>query len=167
MAAKLPHAGPTRDVLATVSRPGALAPTPRWARKASRLLGKFRYDGQGDVLAPFLRDAEALLPAMVEQVCRASGGECGPIERMALSTSALQAGIGTFFMLEGAKHPDPTSREALTLFKTGSAFADCSRQNSLAAYDLAVRVARNKPITPHDPLAAFDVTPEADDEPGA
>jgi hypothetical protein len=149
-----------------VSVSGTRTLMPKWQGKASRLLGKFRYAGGNDKLAPFLLDAEKLLPAMLGQVCASAGGECGPIEHLALSTAALQAAIGTFLMLEGAKHKEPESREALTLFKTGSQFADCSRQNSLAAYDLAVRVARNKPVVPGDPLAAYDVTPEEpDDEP--
>jgi hypothetical protein len=160
---KPPRADPTKLLVAAAGAPGTRA-LGKWQGKASRLLGKFRYQGANDRLAPYLGDAEKLLPAMLGQVCASAGGECGPIEHLALSTAALQAAIGTFLMLEGAGHADPQSREALTLFKTGSAFADCSRQNSLAAYDLAVRVARNKPVQTGDPLAAFDVTAEEPDD---
>jgi hypothetical protein len=130
------------------------------------LLGKFRIQDGHDLLVPYLEDAEQLLEAMVLDVCASAGGECGPISRSALSTAALQKAIGTFMMLRGARHPEPESREALKLFQAGSAMCDCSRQNSLAAQDLAVRISRTKPVGNTNPLAAFDIPPEKDETEG-
>lgn len=150
----------------TEGGPGVLAtPSAKWNGRASRLLGKVFTREAREVLQPYLREAQELLPAMMEQVCAAAGGECGPIEALVLSTAVRQAAIARFFMDKAAGMEDPVSREALKVFETGSRLADCSRMNSLAAYDLAVRVSRHKPAAVGDPLAAFDVPAEPENDP--
>lgn len=106
---------------------------------------------------PYLRDAEELLTAMLEQVAHVSGGECGPIESNALATAAWQTAYSRYWMVKAAAAPDDTR-----LVETASRLADAARQNSLAAYELAVRIARTRPRSSVDPLDAFDVTPEGD-----
>lgn len=105
-----------------------------------------------------------MLAVMMEQVCGAAGGQCGPIEALVLATSVRQAAYSRYWMDAVAGMEDPTSPAALKLLETASRIADASRQNSLAAYDLAVRVARNKPVTPGDPLAAYMDAPRPDDD---
>jgi hypothetical protein len=128
---------------------------PRWVDGAHRLMRKFRYADSGDQIAPFLEEAEADFPAMVEEVS-ATAGQCGPIARRMLAGSAMISATGFFLMSRAQRHEDSASREAVTLAKTGAQFLEASSRMASAALEQAVRIARTTPAGGSaDPLAAF------------
>ncbi len=128
---------------------------PQWVDRAAGLLVKFVASGPTGALEDHLAEGGVLLSGLVTEICDAAGGECGPSARSALHSAVLQKVVGTFLMLRGAMHDDPTSREAIKLFRTGSAFLDASRQNSHAALETAVRIAKARHAGVVDPLEGW------------
>ncbi len=125
-----------------------------------RLLRRLRFDGTTDLLAPYLEAGEALLEGFVGEVAQ-TAGECGPIAHSVAHTAAAQKALSVAFYDLGLAEKDP--KEAIRLFRFSADLADRSRANMLAALDLSVRIARTKPVSPGDPLAAFTVPPDDSD----
>lgn len=132
-----------------------LGPPNMWARRANRLIGRMNNaDARAD-LKPFLKEAEEWLESAMVQLAAASGGVCGPIEANALATAAWQTAYARYWMHKSTKNPDD-----VRLFEIASKVADSARANSLAAYDIAVRLHRHKP-NDQDPLAFIDAQDKA------
>ncbi len=140
----------------------AVGLTPSRQEKMARLLRRIRFDGTTDRLAPYLEAGEALLDAFVGEVAK-TAGECGPIAGSVAHTAATQKATSVAFFDHAAAEPDP--EKAMRFYRFAADLGDRSRANMLAALEVSVRIARSKPVTPGDPLAAFDVKPEPDDEP--
>lgn len=134
--------------------------TEKRMAKAGRLLRRLRFEGATDRLAPFLAEGEALLEGLVLEVAT-TAGECGPGAMSAMHSAAAQKSLAMWFMGIAVEQADP--RESVRFARLAADFMDRSRANQCAALDLAVRIARTKPVTPGDPLAAFAVTPDPED----
>lgn len=132
-----------------------IGPADMWRKRAGRMVNVMWNPKTQKEFEPYLREAQEWLKDACVQLALASGGVCGPIEANALATAAWQTAYARFWMQKASE--DPTNG---TLFMTASKVADAARQNSLAAYDIAARLAKNRTdMAGHDPLAAFlDVT---------
>lgn len=138
-------------------RAQGFAPLGRWHRRCDLLITKMQVAGADEAFKPYLREAEGWLEEAQKQLAMSSGGMCGPIESNALATAAWQTAYARFWMHKAAE--DPTNTR---LFETASRLADAARANSLAAYEMAVRLHRNAPQRPDaDPLAAYTTSGEA------
>lgn len=136
---------------------GTVGLTAKRAAKATRLLQRLRYEGTTDRLAPFLADGESLLEGLIAEVT-ITAGSCGPGAASAMHSAAAQKSLAMFYYKLATTEPDP--RESVRFARLSADLMDRSRANQNAALDLAVRIARTKPIAQGDPLAAFDVEPE-------
>lgn len=132
-----------------------VGPLGMWRKRAGRLIGQMNNAKAHAEMRPFLREAEDWLVAACTQLAAASGGQCGPIEANALATAAWQTAYARFWMHKAAENPADTK-----LFETASRVADAARANSLAAYDIAVRLHRHKPVNT-DPLAFIEAQDRA------
>lgn len=143
----------TAAVMAIANSPGSVGLTEKRRAKAGRLLRRFRYGVDAtDRLAPFLEQADRMLDQFIGEVS-ATAGECGPIAESALHSAAAQKALSMFYSDQARQQTEPI--KAMALDRMAADFMDRSRQNSLAALETAVRIARTKPVTPGDPLAAF------------
>jgi len=131
-----------------------LGPTDKWRKRAGRMVNvMWNAKTQAD-FAPYIKEAQAWLQDACMQLALASGGVCGPIEANALATAAWQTAYARFWMAKAAEDPSNMS-----LFQVASKVADSARQNALAAYDIAARLAKTRGQADGDPLSAFlDVT---------
>lgn len=127
-----------------------IGPGGVWKARAGRLIGSMWNKKAMAEFAPFLREAENWLQDAMMQLALASGGICGPIEANALATAAWQTAYARYWMHLATENPSDTK-----MFETASRVADAARSNSLAAYDIAVRLARSRPSDAADPLANF------------
>lgn len=130
-------------------------PIGRWKERTNLLLGRMATckDRVGPI-GPYMRAAQDLLPAMVQEVVEAAGS-CGPIAQLHLCSSAKLAGIA-HFLLDTADAITAEGKRDLTL---ASRLADASRLNSLDALKTAVAISRMAPRSTEDPLAAYLVAP--------
>jgi hypothetical protein len=87
---------------------------------------------------PFQVAADEFYRQHVETLARMAGGECGPAPATMVATASLQLAASRFLFAEGAKAGD------VGKLKAASSLGDASRQNLLAAYELAVREAEAK-----------------------
>lgn len=127
-----------------------LGPTDRWRKRAGRMVNVMWNQRTQKEFEPYLKEAQEWLKDACMQLALASGGVCGPIEANALATAAWQTAYARYWMAKAAEDPTNTS-----LFQTASKVADSARQNSLAAYDIAARLAKTRLEQPQDPLSAF------------
>jgi hypothetical protein len=134
--------------------------TEKRQAKAERLLRRLRFDDTNDRLDPYLRDGERLLEALVGEVAQ-TAGECGPGAVSAMHSAAAQKSLAMFFFGLATQEANP--KDSVQFARLAADLMDRSRANQCAALDLAVRIARSKPIEPGDPLAAYTV-PADDDE---
>lgn len=131
-----------------------LGPTDKWRKRAGRMVNVMWNNRTQKEFEPYLKEAQEWLKDACMQLALASGGVCGPIEANALATAAWQTAYARFWMAKAAE--DPSN---LQLFQVASKVADSARQNALAAYDIAARLAKARPSGDGDPLANFiDVT---------
>ena len=128
-----------------------LGPLGRWKTRAGRLVAVMWNPKTQKEFKPFLEEAQEWLEGACTQLALAAGGVCGPIEMNALATAAWQTAYARYWMHLASE--DPSN---LRLFETASRVADAARANSLAAYDIAVRLSRNKGGDAADPLAKFE-----------
>ena len=128
-----------------------LGPADPWRKKAGRMVNVMWNSATQKEFEPYLKEAQAWLKDACIQLALASGGVCGPIEANALATAAWQTAYARYWMAKAAENPSNTA-----LMQTASKVADSARQNSLAAYDIAARLAKlRQEGTPSDPLASF------------
>jgi hypothetical protein len=100
--------------------------------------------GLGDVadmqaFAPYRNAASAFRRHHCAALAQQAGGECGAAPSSMVASAALQLAASRFLFDKGAQTGDAA------LLKTASQLANDSRQNLLAAYELATREARARP----------------------
>lgn len=98
---------------------------------------------------PYRTAAEEFTKHHLAVLATQAGGHVGPAPSTMVASAALQLAASRWAFDRGAEANDAT------LIKLGSSLANDSRQNLLAAYELAVREAQARPRAPADPLAAF------------
>lgn len=106
---------------------------------------------EGSPMAAALGYAEDFRDSHLAALAASAGGHVGSGPASMVATAALQLAASRYLFAEGAK-----SGDAMTL-KAASTIGNDSRQNLLAAYELAVREAKVRELTkgPRDPLAGF------------
>jgi hypothetical protein len=102
--------------------------------------------------APYLELAERFRKHQCKALAQQAGGFCGAAPSSMIASAALQLAASRFMFDLGARQGD------MQLVKMGSTCANESRQNLLAAYELAIREAdarqRYRTHDPHRALAA-------------
>ena len=96
---------------------------------------------------PYRDAAEEFVSHHRVSLAKQAGGELGPAPSTMVASAGLQLAASRWAFDRGAAENDAS------LIKLGSALANDSRQNLLAAYELAVREAQARPKQKHDPLA--------------
>lgn len=111
---------------------------------------------QETTLGPWLAEGEDFVKFHCSNLARQAGGELGPAPSTMIASAGLQLACSRWAIDRGAKENDAG------LIKLGSSLANDSRQNLLAAYELAVREAqaRVKAQGPVDPLGKFVEAPQ-------
>lgn len=124
----------------TLGRLGGLAKAAQ--DRGLRVLEGLGLRGVPDAtLAPYLADAEAFAMSEIRRLAaEVGGGECGPMPSSMVQSAALE--------LAGSR-----AAFAAGDVLTGSKLAAASRQNLLAAFELASRLAKARPQP--DPFARF------------
>lgn len=98
----------------------------------------------------YAKHAEQFRKHHCKELAKMAGGKCGAGPSSIIATAALQLAVSRWMFEEGAKTCDPN------LLKQASNIADSSRQNLLAAYELAVKEAHaRKAYAKDDPHAAL------------
>jgi hypothetical protein len=125
--------------------------------RLARSLGLSAHLGDAEAFAPYRGAASAFRRHHTAELAKLAGGECGAAPSSMVASAALQLGASRFLFDQGTVTGDPAT------LKTASQLADASRQNLLAAYEMATREAeaRAKARGPVDPLAAFRTPPKA------
>ncbi|MBX3205497.1 MAG: hypothetical protein KF764_10540 [Labilithrix sp.] len=126
-----------------IGRRGGLA-RMRKARLVSALgLAELAVDA---AFAPYRRAGDEFVRAELEKLATQAGGEVGPGPSSIVASAGLQLAASRFVSDKAAASGDAA------LFQTASKLANDSRQNLLAAYELAVREAKARrdvaPVTP-------------------
>ncbi len=111
-------------------------------------LGLVDLDAQAP-FAPYRTAGDAFVESHLAELARQAGGEVGPGPSSIVASAAVQLTASRFFSDKAATTGDAS------LFALASSLANASRQNLLAAYELAVREAEARPRGPVDPLAAY------------
>jgi hypothetical protein len=88
---------------------------------------------------PYRSAAEEFVKHHLACLAQQAGGELGPGPSTMVASAALQLAASRWAFDRGAEQSDPA------LIKLGSALANDSRQNLLAAFELAVREAKARP----------------------
>ena len=96
-----------------------------------------------EAFAPYRRAASAFRRHHCASLAKQAGGECGAAPSSMIASAALQLAASRFLFDRGAQTGDPA------LLKTASQLSNDSRQNLLAAYELAQREAAARPPDPH------------------
>ena len=104
---------------------------------------------EGTSFGPYRAAAEEFVKHHLGCLATQAGGEVGPAPSTMVASAGLQLAASRWAFDRGAEASDPT------LIKLGSSLANDSRQNLLAAYELAVREAGARPKAARDPLASF------------
>jgi hypothetical protein len=85
--------------------------------------------------APYRTGGDAFVAEHLSRLAEQAGGDVGPGPASIVASAAVQLSASRFFSDQGAATGDPA------LFSLASSLANASRQNLLAAYELAVREA--------------------------
>ncbi len=112
----------------------------------AKLLGRLGGLAKAASFAPYNQLADDFTAQHMAALGAQAGGQVGPAPSSMVTSAALQLAASRWAFDRGAKRRDPM------LLKLGSSLANDSRQNLLAAYELAVREAK----------ARADAEPEAD-----
>jgi hypothetical protein len=88
---------------------------------------------------PYRTAAEEFVSHHLGELAKQAGGEVGPAPSTMVASAALQLAASRWAFDRAAEKSDPD------LFKLGSQLANDSRQNLLAAYEMAVREAKARP----------------------
>lgn len=98
---------------------------------------------------PYRHSANAFRRHHCAELARVAGGEVGSGPSSMVASSALQLAASRFLFDQAGATGDAAT------FKLASQLANDSRQNLLAAYELATREAQARPRAPTDPLARW------------
>lgn len=147
----------TPEAARAVGARGGLAKANRV--RLARSLGLGLGPGDAAAFAPYRRAASSFRRHHTAELARMAGGHCGAGPSSMVASAALQLAASRFLFDVGTSAGDPAT------IKTASQLADASRQNLLAAYELATREAQARLAArgPVDPLAAFRLPPPAKD----
>jgi hypothetical protein len=91
---------------------------------------------------PYRAAAEEFTKHHLSELAKVAGGSVGPGPSTMVASAALQLAASRWAFDKGAEDNDPR------LLKLGSTLANDSRQNLLAAYELAVREAKARAESP-------------------
>lgn len=106
------------------------------ARRASMLAGLgIKRPPEGSPMAPYVRAAEEWLTEHMSALASTAGGHVGPGPASIVASAAMQLAMSRYLADQGIESGDGD------MLKKASALANDSRQNLLAAYELAVREA--------------------------
>ncbi len=94
---------------------------------------------EGTQFGPYRAAAEEFVKHHLGCLATQAGGELGPAPSTMVASAGLQLAASRFCFDRGAEAND------VSLMKVGSQLADASRQNLLAAYELATREAKARP----------------------
>jgi hypothetical protein len=94
--------------------------------------------------APYRTGADAFVEHHLAELAKLAGGKVGSAPSTMVSSAALQLAASRFCFDRGAQSGD------VQMLKLGSSLANDSRQNLLAAYELAVREAEARGQNPDD-----------------
>lgn len=152
-----PLSGVDRRQNGTVASPQAAAELGRrggQVRAARVLLARglgIPLNLTSEAFKPYRYAANAFRRHHCAELARQAGGEVGAGPSSMVASAALQLAASRFLFDQAARTGDAAT------FKTASQLANDSRQNLLAAYELAVRSAEARRLAagPTDPLAAF------------
>jgi hypothetical protein len=105
-----------------------------------------------DAFKPYWLAVEDWVRSHLAALARTCGGMVGPGPASIVGTAGVQLAASRFFSDQGTKSGNPK------LFETASKLGDSSRQNLLAAYELARREgeALTAKVGPANPLDAWD-----------
>jgi hypothetical protein len=128
---------------------GRFAPGNALARVGGRArAGKARLAVKlGKLPVGYQREAVAFRRAQCSALASMAGGVCGAAPSSMVASASLQLAWSRYFSDQAAETGDPG------LVMTASRLADASRQNLLAAWELATREAAARPRTAMDPMA--------------
>jgi hypothetical protein len=100
---------------------------------------------------PYRSAAEEFVKHHTSELTRQAGGHLGPAPHTMVASAALQLAGSRWAFDRGAEASDPD------LIKLGSQLANDSRQNLMAAYEMAVREAkaRGSNLSPEERVAAM------------
>lgn len=151
-----PIAGVTRRQNGTVDSPeAAKALGSKGGRvkarrvRLARSLGLESFDADSEAFAPYRRSAQAFRRHHCKAIAAAAGGHCGTGPSSMIASGALQLAASRYMFERASRTGDPAD------FKAASSLANDSRQNLLAAWELAIREAQARPKAPVDPLARW------------
>lgn len=155
---------PARPAVALEFRPDGKIATSETARELGRLgglatarrvrlvdsLGLAKLT-EGSAFGPYRNAADEFVSHHIAELAKSAGGEVGPAPSTMVASAALQLAGSRYAFDKFAETADAS------WMKLGSSLANDSRQNLLAAYELAVREAeaRTKTRGRRDPLADF------------
>jgi hypothetical protein len=108
---------------------------------------------------PYQLAAEEFTSHHRSELARQAGGQLGAAPSSMVASAALQLAASRWCFDKGAELSD------VSWMTTGSKFADASRQNLLAAYELAVREAKARAEGPGAGAPWLESTSEADGKP--
>lgn len=112
-----------------------------------------------EAFKPYRLSAHGFRRHHCAELARMAGGEVGSGPSSMIASAALQLAASRFMFDQAAVSGDPAT------FKLASQLANDSRQNLLAAYELAVREAAARPQAPFDPLAHIRALAGRKDDP--
>lgn len=136
----------SKEAAAALGRLGGLAKARRVRLIDSLGLAKLAEDC---AFGPYRTSAEEFTAHHLTALAKVAGGEVGPGPSTMVASAALQLAASRFAFDKFAQAGDASWA------KLGSTLANDSRQNLLAAYELATREAQSKPRGRVNPLAAF------------
>lgn len=94
----------------------------------------------GEAFAPYRRRATSFRRAHTAELASLAGGECGTGPSAMVATAALQLAASRYLYELGTKQTPPD----LNMLKEARQQGDSSRQNLLAAYELAIREGKSR-----------------------
>lgn len=128
-------------------------PAKLWRARLVSALGLSEVAAESE-FASYRRAGDAFVKEHLASLAHQAGGEVGPGASSIVASAGLQLAASRYLSDKAAREGDPS------LFAAASRLANDSRQNLLAAYELAVREAKARPKAAAHPLAAFMVEEE-------
>lgn len=107
----------------------------------------------GAAFSPYRKKASSFRAAHCRELAALAGGACGSGPSSMVATAALQLGMSRYLFDLAMNDTAPGSKAHLEVVKTASRLGDSSRQNLLAAYELAIREGKSR----GQPAGAYDV----------